>query len=369
MKEKSIGLGDEGKNCETLIKNVLLVDNLNYNLLSVSQLCDKNLYVLFTKHECLILDKEYVVLFKDTRHNDVYVIYLYNIGSSYVKCLTASIDDPWLWHRRLCHFNMDLIEKLVKKELVRGLPKLKFLKNKICDACQFGKQVKVSFKPKNYVSTSKPLELSHLNLFGPTQHASLGGSKYVFVIVDDYSRYTWVLFLVHKNEAFENFVKLFSKIQNLLNLKIIHLRSDNGDDLKFGGFPKFCDHNGISHEFSVVRVPQQNGVVERKNRTLKEAARTMISECDLPKYFWAEAVNTAYYVMNLILLRTILNKTPYELLFCKKSVESFFKVFGCKCFILKIKENLEKFDKKWDERIFLGYSSNKHTEYTIEEHF
>ncbi|KAL3510114.1 hypothetical protein ACH5RR_029515 [Cinchona calisaya] len=358
-KAKSIGIGDVGKNGETLIKNVLLVDNLNYNLLSVSQLCDRNLYVFFTKHECLILDKNHVVLFKGSRHNDVYVIHLDKISNSNVKCLTASIDDPWLWHRRLCHFNMDLIEKLAKKDLVRGLPKLKFLKNKICDACQFGKQVKISFKPKNFVSTHKPLELLHLDLFGPTQYASLGGCKYAFVIVDDYSRFTWVLFLAHKNEAFEKFVKLFSKIQNLLDTKIVRLRSDNGAEFKFGGFPDFCDHNGIFHEFSVVRVPQQNGVVERKNRTLQETARTMISECDLPQYFWAEAVNTACYVMNRVLLRSSLNKTPYELIFCKKPVVSYFKVFGCKCFILKIKENLGKFDKKSDEGIFLGYSSDK----------
>ncbi|KAL3513312.1 hypothetical protein ACH5RR_026029 [Cinchona calisaya] len=190
MKAKSIGLGDVGKNGETLIKNVLLIDNLSYNLLTVSQLCDKNLYVIFTRRECLILNKNYVVLFKDTRHNDVYVIHLDNISSSNVKCLTAFIDDHWLWHRRLCHFNMGLIENLAKKELVRGLPKLKFLKNKICDACQFGKKVKISFKPKNCVSTSKLLELLHSNLFGPTQHVSLGGCKYTFVIVDDYSRYT-----------------------------------------------------------------------------------------------------------------------------------------------------------------------------------
>ncbi|KAL3520040.1 hypothetical protein ACH5RR_018189 [Cinchona calisaya] len=212
---------------------------------------------------------------------------------------------------------MDLLKNLAHKELVRGLPKLKFVENKIYDACQFSKQVKVSFKPKNCVSTSRPLELLHMDLFGPTQHASIGGSKYAFVIIDDYSRYTWVLFLAHKNEAFKNFVKLFSKIQNLLNLKIIRLRSNNGAEFKFGSFFKFCDHNGISHEFSVVRVPQQNGVVETQNRTLQEAARTMISKCDLPKYFWAEAVNTACYVINQVLLRPILNKTSYELYFAK----------------------------------------------------
>ncbi|KAL3524949.1 hypothetical protein ACH5RR_013321 [Cinchona calisaya] len=222
-----------------------------------------------------------------------------------------------------------------------------------------GNQIKVSFKQKNYVSTSRPLELLHLDLFSTTQHTSLGDSKYAFVILDDYSSYTWVLFLTHKNEDFKNFVKLFSKIQNLLNLRIIRLRTDNRAKFKFGDFFEFSDHNGISHEFLVVRVPEQNGVVKRQNRILQEAARTMISECDLPKYFWGEAVNTAFHVMNRVLLRPIFNKTYYELFFCKNPIVSYFKIFGCKCFILKIKENLKNFDKKSDEGIFLGYSSDK----------
>ena len=116
---------------------------------------------------------------------------------------------------------MDLLNKIEKRELVRGLPGLKFVKDKICDACQYGKQTRVFFKPKNVVSTSKPLELLHLELFGLAQNTSLGGSRYTFVLVDDYPRYTWVIFLAHKNKAFKNFVTTFVKIQNLLNLKII----------------------------------------------------------------------------------------------------------------------------------------------------
>ena len=358
-KAKTVGIGDVGKNDQTFIHNVLLVDNLSYNLLSLSQLCDRNLFVLFKKLECLIFDSKFNIIFKGKRVNDVYVVYLENFDSSYLKCLKVANEDPWLWHRRLCHFNMDLLKEISKKELVRGLPKIKFEKDRICDACQFGKQVKVSFKPKKCVSTSKPLELLHLDLFGPTQTASLGGKRYCFVIVDDYSRYTWVIFLAHKDDAFKNFTSLFAKVQNLLGLKIVRIRSDNGTEFKFCGFPEFCDHNGITHEFSIARVPQQNGVVERKNRTLQEAARTMLSECNLPKYFWAEAINTACYTMNRVLLRPILNKTSYELMFDKKPVVGYFKVFGCKCFILNIKEHLGKFDKKSDEGIFLGYCENK----------
>ena len=359
MKAKTLGIGDVGMNDITFVHDVLLVDNLGYNLLSVSQLCDKELFVLFKKNECLILDSNFQTVFKGKRFNDIYVVFLEKINSESFKCLKISDEDPWLWHRRLCHFNMDLINEISKKELVRGLPKIKFEKDKICDACQFGKQTKVSFKPKNKISTSKPLELLHLDLFGPSQIVSMGGKKYCLVIVDDYSRYTWVVFLAHKDDTFKNFVSLFAKVQNLLGLNIIKIRSDNGSEFKYCGFPEFCDHNGITHEFSIARTPQQNGVVERKNRTLQEAARTMLSEKDLPKYFWAEAINTACYVMNRILLRPFLNKTSYELLFDKKPIVGYFKVFGCKCFILNIKENLGKFDKKTDEGIFLGYCENK----------
>ena len=276
VKAKTIGIGDVGKDGKTFVHNVLLVDNLGYNLLSVSQLCDRGLYVLFKKHECLVLDLNYNVVFKGKRFNDIYVVILDKLDSSSYSCLKVSNEDPWLWHRRLCHFNMELLKEVSKRELVRGLPKIKFEKDKICDACQFGKQTKTSFKPKKCVSTSKPLELLHLDLFGPSQITSLGGKRYCFVIVDDYSRYTWVLFLIHKDEAFNNFTSLFAKVQNLIGLNIVRIRSDNGSEFKFCGFPEFCDHNGITHEFSIARTPQQNGVVERKNRTLQEAARTMI---------------------------------------------------------------------------------------------
>ena len=127
--------------------------------------------------------------------NDIYIIILKNVDSSSFKCLKASNEDPWLWHRRFCHFNMDLLKEIFKKKLVRGLPKINFEKDKICDACQFGKQIKVSFKPKKCVSILKPLKLLHLDLFGPTQIVSLGGKRYFLIIIDDYSRYTWIMFL------------------------------------------------------------------------------------------------------------------------------------------------------------------------------
>ena len=152
-------------------------------------------------------------------------------------------------------------------------------------------------------------------------------------------------------------MRLAKVIQNKKSLKIISIRSDHGGEFENNDFEMFCDEHGIEHNFSAPRTPQQNGVVERKNRSLEEIARTLLNDTPLPKYFWAEAVNTACYIMNKALIRPILKKTPYELFNNRKPNIAHLHVFGCKCFVLNNgKESLGKFDAKADEGIFLGYS-------------
>ena len=132
------------------------------------------------------------------------IVYTINIkcASTHDKCF-SSLHDGWLWHRRLWLVSMDLILKISKNDLVKDLLKISFQKDRICEACQFGKQMKTSFKSKNHVSTSKPLQLPHIDLFGPPRYASLSGKHYAFVIVDDFVRYIRVLFLANKDDAFE----------------------------------------------------------------------------------------------------------------------------------------------------------------------
>ena len=130
--------------------------------------------------------------------------------------------------------------------------------------------------------------------------------------MDDFSRYTWVLFLSQKNETFYEFSKFCNKVQNEKGFTITCIRSDHGKEFENIDFEDYFHEHGINHNFSTPRTPQQNGVVKRKNRTLQEMARTMLNENNLPKYFWAEVVNTSCYVLNKILLRSILKKTPYE---------------------------------------------------------
>ncbi|GKD37871.1 retrovirus-related pol polyprotein from transposon TNT 1-94 [Tanacetum coccineum] len=171
------------------------------------------------------------------------------------------------------------------KELVRNLPKLKFDQH-FCDACKMGKQAHASHKAKNVVSTTRCLELLHMDLFSRSSVRSYGGNCYTLVIVDDYSRYTWTRFLKDTTEAFDQF-KIFSrKIQNQLGCSIVSIRTDHGrefdNEVQFG---EFYNANGITHNFSAPRTPQSNGVVERKNRTLQEMSRTMLNEQSLPQKF------------------------------------------------------------------------------------
>jgi len=219
------------------------------------------------------------------------------------------------------------LNKLISKDLVIGLPKLRFEKDHICETCQKGKQIKNSFKLKNVISSSKPLELLHMDLFGPSRTTSLGGNYYALVIVDDFSRYTWTLFLESKSDAFSALKNLARRLQNTKSNNSGSIRSDHGGELQNEKFRKFYEKMGILHNFSAPRTSQQNGVVERKNTSLEELARTMLSESSLPKYFWADVVSTSCYVMNRVLIRPISKKTPYELFNGKKPNIGHLKVF------------------------------------------
>src|SRR4030043_238255 len=296
------------------------------------------------------------IVFKGSRKDNVYKINFSDLADQKVVCLLSVNDEKWMWHRRLRHANWRLIFKLSKQQLVRGLPNITYHSDSICGACQKGKIVKESFKLKNIVSTTRPLEWLHIDLFGPVSTASINKKKYGLVIVDDYSRWIWVKLLRTKEEAYEVFRNFCTQVQSEKELKILKVRSDHGGEFENEPFEKFCEEHGFVHEFSSPRTPQQNGVVERKNRSLQEMARTMIHETKMASYFWAEAVNTACYVQNRIYIRPILNKTSYELFKGRKPSISYFHQFGCTCYILNNKHYLKKFSAKAQRGIFIGYS-------------
>ena len=179
-----------------------------------------------------------------------------------------------------------------------------------------------------------------MDLFGPPSWDSLGGKKYGLVIVDVYSRYTWVFFLKSKDKTKITFIDFAKQAQHKFDKEILAIRSDNGSEFKNYTLEEFLSGEGIEHQYSAPYTPQQNGVAERQNRTLVEMARSMLDEYKSPHSFWAKAVNTACHASNRLFLCTILEKTPYELLTGNKPNVKYFPVFGCKCFILNKRERL-----------------------------
>ncbi|KAK1687097.1 hypothetical protein QYE76_047945 [Lolium multiflorum] len=232
-------------------------------------------------------------------------------------------------------------------------------KGKVLGACVAGKQLKKKHPIKSIVTTSRPLELLHLDLFGPSHYDTLGGSKYGLVIVDDYSRYSWVFLLKSKDETHREFITFAKKAQRTYESEIKTIRTDNGTEFKNYTMQEFVDDEGIKHEFSAPYTTQQNGVVERKNRTIIEMERTMLSEFNSPHNFWGEAISTAVHYSNR-LLRPLHNKTPYELLTGNKPNVMYIRVFGCKCLVKNNKGKLGKFETRTIEGIFVGYAENSH---------
>jgi hypothetical protein len=253
---------------------------------------------------------------------------------------------------------MKNLHKLLKGEHILGLTNVHFEKDRVCSACQAGKRVGTCHPHKNIMTTDRLLELLHMDLFGPIAHISIDGSKYCLVIVDDYSCFTWVFFLQEKSQTKETLKGFLRRAQNEFGSRIKKIRSDNGTEFKNSQIEGFLEDEGIKHEFSSPYTPQQNGVVERKNKTVLDMARTMLDEYKTPDQFWAEAINTACYSINRLYLHRILKKTSYELLTGKKPNVSYFRVFGSKCFILVKRGRKSKFAPKAIEGFLLGYDSN-----------
>ena len=219
-----------------------------------------------------------------------------------------------------------------------------------------GKLNRSSHKTKSDPSYDKPLQMLHVDLCGPISVQSLGGKKYILVLIDEFSRFTWVEFIRKKSQVPSVLINLLKRLQVLHGLQVRVLRSDNGTEFKNSVIEEYLASVGITHNFSAPRTPQQNGVVERKNRTLVEAARTMLNASGLPLSFWAEAVSIACYTQNRSLVVKKFEKTPYQLLHNKRPNIKFFHVFGCKCFVLNDRESLGKFEPKGDDAIFIGYA-------------
>nr|GEV10427.1 hypothetical protein [Tanacetum cinerariifolium] len=308
-----LGYGDlvQGK---VTIKKVYYVEGLNHNLFSVGQFCDADLEVAFQKSTCYIRDLKGNDLLTGSRGTDLYSITLQDTSSPNPICLMAKAtsSQAWLWHRRLSHLNFDTINLLSKNDIVIGLSKLKFVKDHLCSSCELGKAKR---------------------------------------------KYTWTYFLRSKDETPEVLIDFLRLVQRGLHAQVRTVRTDKGKEFLNKTLHAYFVAEGIDHQTSVARIHEQNGVVERRNRTLVEAARTMLSATKVPLFFWAEAIATTCFTQNRSLVIPRHEKTPYHIINNRKPSIKFFHIFGSLCYIVRDGENLDKMKEKGDTCIFVGYST------------
>nr|GEX89755.1 hypothetical protein [Tanacetum cinerariifolium] len=323
------------KTSKLKFENVYFVKDLKYNLFSVSQICDNKNSVLFTDSECIVLGRDFKpiddtnMLLMTPRQHNMYSIDLNNIvPHKDLTCLVAkaSADECMLWHMRLGHLNFKTMNRLVRHNLVRGLPSKCFENNHTCTACLKGKKHKASCKSKLVNFVTKPLHTLHIDLFGLTSVSSISHKWYCLVVTDDFSRFTWTFFLKSKDETSGILRKFITEIENLKDLKVKIIRCHNRGEFRNKELNDFFHRKGSKESLAMLGLlSRMNGVAKRRNKTLIEVARTMV------------------------LVNKSQNKTLYELFNGRTPAIGFLKPFGCHVMILNTLDNLGKFKTKGDE--------------------
>nr|GEZ14339.1 hypothetical protein [Tanacetum cinerariifolium] len=290
-------------NLKLLINFVEKFLGLNHDLFFIGQFCDADLEVAFQKSTCYIRDLKGNDLLLGSRGTDLYSITLQDTNSPNPICLMAKAtsSQAWLWHR-LSYLNFDTINLLSKNDIVVGLLKIR-------------------------------------------QRSSL------------FFLYTWTHFLRFKDETLEVLIDFLRLIQRGLHAQVRIVRTDKGTEFLNKSLHAYFASKGILHQTFVARTPKQNGVVKRRNRTLVEAARTMLSAAKVPLFFWAEAIATACFTQNYSLVILRHEKTPYHIISERKPSVKFFHIFGSLCYIIGDGENLDKMKEKGNACIFEGYST------------
>ena len=340
--------------------NAYHVPGMRHGLLSTSSLCDIGLTTVFKKNECVIRDEETEdFTLKPTKKGGLYILESKDlIPTAYVAygeaVAKASLD---VWHQRLGHVSktkiLNVMDKMPGLELNTDIEDIK-----VCDGCQLGKQTRDPFGKA--IRKNNPLELIHSDLCGEFQDISLGGAKYFILFIDDCTRFTYVEFLKNKNSsticsAFKKF-KAWAELKT--GFKVKGLRTDGGSEY-LGELRTFLEQEGIEHETTTRYSPQSNGMAERMNRTLLDMARPMIYGSNAPKSLWAEAVNTAVYLFNLLPNKNLDFKTPSEKLLGETPDVSHLRMFGSIVYSKVPDEIRRKLDPKSIRGILIGYGATQ----------
>lgn len=264
-------------------------------------------------------------------------------------------DENWLWHLRFGHLNFGGLNLLHRKGMVKGLPLIE-KPGSVCEGCILGKQHRETFPVGKSVRAKAPLEIFHSDLCGPMQKPSFGGSHHAFTFIDDYTRKTWVFLLKQKSEVFECFRQYKALVEKKSRHYIKVLRAEKGGEYISNDFLKFCREHGIHNQFTTRYTPQQNGVEERKNRTIMEMARSMLKAKHFPNDYWVEVVTCAAYILNRCPTKSVQNIVLEEAWSGRKHSVTHMRVFGCLAYAHVPDELRKRLDSKGEKCIFFGYS-------------
>ena len=347
---------DGTERVELFLSDVLFVPKIQNKLLSLPVMTEKGASVQFKGQLCelIVKDKHYTIGHKEGK------LFKLNTEPAHKSCFgscNGNVNSLQMWHFRYGHLGYDNLKLLKGKSMVDGLafdPKDEL--NVDCEGCAMGKLNRLPFPKKSNHRSSQLLELIHTDVCGPMNVESIGGSRYFVSFIDDYSRYVTVYMIKNKSEVLSKFKEFVSLMENLTEHRIKVLRSDNGGEYESREFTEYCQSHGIKRETTIPYTPQQNGVVERMNRTLLEAVRSMLHHAGLPLRFWAEAVSTAAYLRNQSPTVQLKDRTPYECIHKRKPEIGHLKVFGCNSYVQVPEQKRSKLDKKAIKCIFVGYS-------------
>ncbi|CAJ2659262.1 unnamed protein product [Trifolium pratense] len=337
-----------------VITEVYYIPGIKTNLLSIGQIQQKNVTIIFKNDTCKIFHDDKGLLFTSQMSGNR----MYTLTATVIspKCLTVSKED-WsqLWHDRYAHLSVKGLNVLAKKNMVDGLPVLKEIEYK-CEDCLTGKQHREVIPKQAVWRANERLELVHSDICGPINPTSNGGNRYFITFTDDFSRKTWIYFLKEKSSALDTFKTFKVLVEKESGCAIQCLRTDRGGEYVSTAFNDFCSNQGIKRQLTAAYTPQQNGVSERKNRTLMNMVRSMLAGKKVPKVFWPEAVKWATYVMNRSPTLSVKNMTPQEAWSGKKPNVQHFRVFGCLAFVHVPDSQRIKLDNKSVKCIHLGIS-------------
>ena len=337
------------------LKNVLYVPSLAYSLLSVGKATTAGLTVSFANNMCTITDTKRKIIAVGNKAGDLY--FLDYVVESANLVTTGSEKKQVLWHKRFGHISYSSLNKLVRDNLVTGMDYTISNEPLFCKPCIDGKHHRSKFPKGGAKRASQTLELVHSDVCGKMGAKSLSGKEYFVTLIDDKSRFMWTFALKFKSDVFEVFLNWKSMVEKSTEKKLKSLRSDNGGEYISTEFEDYLKKEGIAHQSSIPKTPEQNGVAERKNRTIVEAIRSLLSDSNLPKSFWAEALATVTYLNNISPTKAVENFTPYEVWYERKPSVDHLKTFGCVCYSHIPKDERRKLDFKAREAIFLGYGT------------